>query len=98
MTQPTKFRPTIPVAVWRGPQEHVADGEAESRPTMGAQGFATRYVTTLTLLDGHERDELLEDQQYELILGTGHALSGYFYPAAEDSMEQNVLLFIPAEG
>ena len=91
----TPFRPRIPVVVRGSTGEQLAVGKAEARQEMGPNGFSTRYLTDLEMADGHTLDELLEDTSFELVLGTGHALTGHFYSTAAGAASHTVALFIP---
>ncbi|MEA2640383.1 MAG: hypothetical protein QOF51_1777 [Chloroflexota bacterium] len=96
MSRVTSFRPTIPVAVRRNTVDHLADGQAESRSSVGPNGFTTNYLTTITLVRGHHLQELLGEEECEIVLGTGHVLPGHFYPTTEGGSATTVLLFIPS--
>ena len=96
MNETERFHPTIPIAVRRLTGGHLADGLAEAQPTVGPTGFSTRYLTALGLVDSHVPRELLADEVYELVLSTGHALAGHFYPSPHGSPEHPVFLFIPS--
>jgi len=92
-----RFRPTIPVTVRRLTSEQLADGRAETRSVVGPTGFSTRYVAALSMVDGHLPSELLADEVYELVLSTGHVLTGHFYPGPSEAAAQPLFLFIPSD-
>jgi hypothetical protein len=90
------FHPTIPITVRRDASEHLADGTAQVLAAVGPTGFTTRYLTALSMVDGHQSSELLSDEACQLVLSTGHVLAGHFYPNSEASDERTVLVFIPS--